>query len=203
MIIHTLDQKTPEWFAVRKGKMTASNAQAIAACGKGLETYITELMSEYYSSGEKEHFSNVHIDRGVELEPTARDMYILETGNEVQEVWFCEYNEYVGCSPDWLVGDDWLVEIKCMNDAKHFKLIINGESEIDTWYIWQMQMQMLITGRKWCDFIGYNPNFQKSLVIIRIPADADKHKKLLEWFEIGKVMIQNLQLKYNNRLWQI
>lgn len=195
MITHNIDQKTDEWHEVKKGKMSASHAQAIGSCGKWLETYIIELMSEYYSSWDRENFTNAHIDRGNELEPLARWMYELETGNKVAEVWFIEYDDYVWCSPDGLVGDDWLLEIKSQSDKVHFELLLDGK--IDTKYIRQMQMQMLVTGRQRCDFVSYNPNYERSLWIKRIYADPEAHEKLKKWFEIWKSQI----LEITKKLW--
>jgi hypothetical protein len=126
MIIHNVEQGTPEWFAIRKMKMTASEAQAIAANGKGLETYIRNLMKDSYSSAEKEHFTSKDTERGNELEPLAREIYELTTGRTVQQVGFIEYDEFVGFSPDGLVDEDGGTEIKCLNDEKHFSLMIDG-----------------------------------------------------------------------------
>lgn len=190
MIIHNHNQWTPEWFECRKGKMTASNAQAIGNVGKWLDTYITEIMAEYYSVWEKKQYSNEDIERWKELEKYARSMYELENDCIVKEVGFCEYDEYVWCSPDWLVWEDGGVEVKSQGDIKHFKMIINGEREIDSCYVWQIQMCLLITGRKWWDFISYNPNYNKSLITSRIYPDKEKHKKLLEWF---KYWIEKMQ----------
>jgi len=195
MKIHNIDQWTPERFAVRQLKMTASHAQAIGSNGKWLETYIKEMMSEHYSSAEKEHHSNAHTDRWHELEPLARWMYELETGNQVTEVWFIEYDEHVWCSPDGLVNNEWLLEIKCQSDKVHFELILNGK--IDTGYVRQMQMQMYVSGRQWCDFVAYNPNYKQSLRIKRVHIDPDAQDKLAKWFVSWKSQI----LEIINKLW--
>lgn len=197
-IIKDIEQGTPEWFEIRKGKMTASHAQAIGNVGKGLETYIYDLVSEEYSSAEKEQFSNEHTERGNELEATARGIYELENSVDVEQVTFVEYNEFVGCSPDGFVGDDGLVEIKCPNDTEYLKYLIFGEGQIDTKYIWQCQMQMLITDRKWNDLIIYNPNFKKSMLVFRIKPDLDSFEKLKKGFESG----QKLQLEIKEKLKQ-
>lgn len=194
-IINNITQGTPEWFEIRKGKMSASHAQAIGNIGKGLETYIYELMAESYSSAEKEQFSNEHIERGNELEATARGIYELENGIEVEQVGFVEYDEFVGCSPDGLVGEDGLIEIKCPNDTEYLKYLLFGKEQIDTKYVWQCQMQMLITERKWNDLIIYNPNFQKSMLVFRIEPDKEKFEALLKGFEIGKAKIKEIKEK--------
>lgn len=194
MRILNFEQQSKEWFDCRKGKITASHAQAIGNCGKGLETYINELMSEYYSSGEKERFSNKHTDRGNELEPIARDIYEMETGNKVDEVGFCELNEFVGCSPDGFVGKEGGIEIKSLDDKAYFELLI--EQNINTSYLWQIQMNLLITDRKWWDFVAYNPNYKKSIYIKRILPDKEKFEELEKGFKIAIDKIKNLKEIY-------
>lgn len=199
MKIYNIEQKSNEWLNIRKWKMTASNAQAIGNCWKGLDTYILELMSEYYSNWDKEIYTNEHIDRWNELEEIARSMYELENWIQVNEVWFIELDEFTWCSPDWLIGEEWWIEIKCQMDKKHFLMILNWEKEIDSWYIWQIQMNLLITWRKWWDFISYNPNYKQSLIIFRILPDLEKFTKLQEWFKLWK----NKILEIKNKLWKI
>ncbi len=200
MKLYNFEQWTQERFDIRKLKLTAGNATAIWNCGKWLDTYILSLVSEYFSSWEKEKYTNNHMDRGNELEPIARDIYELENWVKIEQVWFVEYNEYVWCSPDWLIWEDGWIEIKSQDDNKHFKLIINWEKEIDSWYIWQIQMNLLITWRKWRDFVSYNPNYKKSLVVHRIYPDLKKFESLLKWFKIWEKKIKELINLYNNSL---
>lgn len=190
---HNLEQGSPEWFAVRKGKMTASHATAIGNCGKGLDTYIIEIMSEMYSSGENEQFGNKHTERGNELEPIARQVYEFENDIEVEQVGFIEHNEFVGCSPDGLVGEDGGLEIKCADDKKYFRHLIFGENEVDSDYLWQVQMNLKITGRKWWDLAYYNPNFKKSMTVYRIYPDMEKFAKLEAGFKKGEELIKNIK----------
>ncbi len=195
-------QQSPEWFNMRKGKMTASHATAIGNNGKGLETYILEMMAESFSSAEKEQYSNEHTNRWNELEPQARSLYELETMNTVDQVSFIEYNEFIGCSPDWLIWEDGWIEIKCPSDVKFFKIILDWtEKSIDSDYIWQVQMSLFITKRKWWDLCFYNPNYEKSLIIFRILPDKEKFKKLEEWFSIGinKIKEISLKIKWNQQ----
>ena len=197
MIIHEeLQQGTPEWFKVRKGKMTASHAQAIASNGKGLETYIYEILSELYSSGEVDFYTNKDMDRGNELEPLARAAYEMQTGNTVKQVGFIEYSDHAGASPDGLVDDDpegeGGIEIKCKNDKKYFMNLILREKEIESAYKWQMQMCMLVSGRKWWDFVAYNPNFKESLIIVRFHADPEMQESLIIGLSAGKKKIEEI-----------
>lgn len=198
MTVHNVEQRSPEWFALRhQYPLTASKAQAIANSGKGLETVIWEKLAEAHSSGDPDRYGNVHTERGVELEPQARTLYELERGVSVEEVGFVT-NEKVspvaGASPDGLVEKDGLIEIKCFDDTKHFKMVVEGVV-IDPEYMWQMQMQMLLTGRKWCDFIAYNPNFESALLIERVTPDKEKQAAIKEGLKKGEEIINEIKSK--------
>ncbi len=192
MKIHEIEQQSPEWFNVRKLKATASHATAIGNCGKGLDTYVLEIVAEYLSSADKEQFSNKHTDRGNELEPQARTIYELTTGKDVKQVGFIEYNDYVGCSPDGLVEDDGGIEIKCPDDKEYFKILLEKENAISSDYIWQVQMNLLITNRKWWDLIFYNPNYKQTIIVFRIYPDEEAQKKLKQGFIIAEKKIKNI-----------
>ena len=191
-----MEQRSSEWFAIRRGKMTASKASVIATGGVGLETYILELMAEYYSNAEQEQLTNKDIERGIELEPQARMAFEFETGLTVHEIGFIEYNEYIGCSPDGLIGSDGLVEFKAPNDKNYLKLIIDGKIKPE--YIAQMQMQMYVTKRDYCYFCSYNPNFEKSLWIKKIDKDLAFFEKLEKGFEKGITLIKQVKEKVEN-----
>jgi len=198
MIIHRdIIQGSPEWFAKRKGKATASHATAIATASKGLDTYVLEIVSEFFSSGEKEGFENEHTKRGKELEAQARSIYELMKDVEVEQVGFIEHNEYIGCSPDGLVSEVGGVEIKCYDDKCYLYLITEGEKAISSDYMWQIQMNLLITGREWWDFVAYNPNFSKPIFIHRIYPNEEKFKALKIGFIVAEEKIKQLINKYN------
>lgn len=205
MQIINIEQKTPEWFALRlKYPLTASEAQAIANQGKGLETLVWEKMTERFSIADKERYSNKDLERGVELEPLARQMYELETGNKVQEIGFV-INEKIskvgGASPDGkIIGQKGLLEIKCFDDKKHFQMIVDlkekGDFRIESQYEWQMQMQMLFTEEEWADFLAYNPNFKESMLIKRVYADKDKQEEIIKGLKQGEELINKIQKIY-------
>jgi len=189
MIYHfDIIQQTPEWFALKELKMSASHATAIGNCGKGLETYIRKLVMD--SIVERIHYTNKDIDRGNELEPIARQVYEFENDVTVKQVGFISYNDYVGCSPDGLINDDGGLELKARNNDIHFGLLI-GDS-VDSSTIWQMNMCMLISDRQWWDFGSYNPNFKQSLFVKRFYPDLVKFEKLKEGFLIGEKMLKEL-----------
>ena len=191
MKIYNFEQRTEDWYNIRKGKMTASNAETIIANGKGLETYIYNLMAEYYSSAEKENYINADMQRGIDLEPEARLEFEFYTNLDVQEVGFIEHNEFIGVSPDGLIGDDGLIEIKCPNDSIYFKLLLSNNIKPE--YIAQMQMQMYVTERQYCYFVSYNPNFEKSLYIKKINRDEEMIDKLKKGLERGTQLIKEIK----------
>lgn len=200
VVIHNVEQRSEEWHALRKKyPLTASHAQAIASNGKGLETLVWERLSKRYSSGIHEEYTNDHMERGVELEEQARSLYELETGRTAQVVGFIT-NESVssvaGASPDSLVDDagDGLLEIKCPNDAKFFRMLVEGIA-VEPQYGWQCQMQMLITGRKWADLCLYNPNFAQSFLIERLKVNEEMQKALVEGLKRGATLIKEIEMK--------
>lgn len=196
--VYDFEQGTPEWFDCRKGKMTASHAQAIGNVGKGLDTYIHKMMSEFYSSGEKEQFGSKDTERGNELEPIARQIYELENDVVVDQVGFMEYNKFVGASPDGLIGENGGWECKSPNDKEYLHYLLEGIEAVDTKYLWQVQMNLLISGRDWWDLSIYNPNFKKSMITFRILPDHEKFKSLEEGFAKGVELINKIKTKIEN-----
>lgn len=177
MIVHKCTQGTDDWLKLRLGKFGSTDAQAVQANGKGLETLCFQKASELLIGKLPEQYTNEHIERGKELEASARLLYELETGNQVVEVGYVEMDEHLGCSPDGLVGDDGLVEIKCPSDRVFVEYLYS--EKIDTKYMHQMQWQMWITDRKWCDYVVYNSNLDK-IKIKRVERDDKAKNKFVK-----------------------
>lgn len=189
MKIHNdIQQGTPEWLQLRLGKFTASDAQAIATNGKGLETLVYEKVAETLTQKMKESYTNSDIERGQEFESIARNTYTIEKGQSVVEVAFVEMDEHSGCSPDGLVGEDGLVEFKCKNDVNFVKYLL--DKKIDAAHEWQMQMQMLVTDRKWCDYVVFNQNFPNPIVIARVNRDETMIAKIRAGLAQGVATLQ-------------
>jgi len=191
MKIHKMKQLSDEWFEIRKGKMTASHAQAIGNCGKGLDTYILQIMSDYYEITPEEKYTNSQLERGLDLERQAVEIYEMMYNVKVKEVGFIERDKYSGVSPDGLIGEPGGLEVKCHNNLKHFKLLLDGK--IESGYIWQMQMGLFITGREWWDYMAYNPNFKESVFIKRITPDLKMFEMLKKGIDIGKIKIDEIK----------
>jgi len=159
---------------------------------------VWEKLAEKYSVGDKDKYTNKDLERGVELEPLARDMYELQTGNKVEEVGFVT-NEKIskvgGASPDGSIAkQNGGVEIKCFEDKKHFRNIVNG-LEIESQYMWQMQMQMLFMEWEFVDFVTYNPNYKESLLIQRVYPDEKMQNDIKLGLQKGEELINEIKAK--------
>lgn len=197
-IYRNIQQGTPEWHELRLGKMTASHAQAIGNMGKGLDTYCRELAAQIFTGFIEESYTNEAMQTGIDDESLIRRLYEMEECIEVEEVGFIEYSDFAGASPDGLVGDNGGIEIKRQNFIRHNDLIL-GASDFDTKYIWQCQMNMLVSGRDWWDLVSYNPNFKnKSLFIKQINPDEEMQEKILKGLEKGEELIKKYLEIYNN-----
>lgn len=170
------EQRTAEWFAERAGKVTASRiadvmAKTKSGYGAGRANYMADLIAERLTGEAKQGFSNAAMQWGTDTEPQARAMYELETGLTVTETGFVPHPkiEGTGASPDGLVGEDGLVEIKCPNTATHIDTLRG--SKIDRKYLLQMHWQMICTGREWCDFVSFDP---------RLPPEMQLHIQRVE-----------------------
>ena len=183
--IHFCDQRSVEWFKIRANKFTATDATAVKNNKAGLKTAVRDIVSEKYSSGERESFSNTHMDRGKETEAEAVTIFEFETGLEVTEVGFCELDEHTGCSPDGLIlAAEEGLEIKCLTDPKYIDTVLTGKYETD--YYAQCQFSLYVTGFKAWYLCFYNPNFTKTINIFRIEPDEQFQELIRIGLESGK-----------------
>lgn len=163
-------QRSPEWFAARCGIPTSSNFDKILTIdgkvSKQRTKYLYRLAGEKVSGVQEETYQNAVMQRGIEMEGEARALYQLITGQEVQQVGFCLADGY-GASPDGIVGEDGLIEIKCPIVSTQVSYLLAGT--LPTEYFQQVQGQLLVTGRKWADFVSYYPGLKP--LIVRVEAD--------------------------------
>ncbi|MFV2949990.1 lambda exonuclease family protein [Pseudomonas japonica] len=166
-----MEQRSAEWFAARLGCVTASRVKDVMASGRGgapsatRKNYMMELLCERLTgqSGGADLSRNAAVQRGVELEPFACMAYEADKGLIVVETGLVMHPTIAGfgASPDGLVGDDGVLEIKCPNTATH---IATMQSERhDPQYEWQMLAQMACTGRAWADFVSYDDRLPEQL----------------------------------------
>lgn len=184
-----LQQGSQEWIKLRLGKFGGTDAQAVATNGKGLETLCFQKVGEIITGRVKESYTNEDMERGNELENIARSAYEIKTSSQVVQVGYCELNEFVGVSPDGLVGDDGLIEIKCPSDANFVRFLYERKPE--TKYIWQMQHQMLVTDRKWCDLVIFNDNINR-FEIVRVAREEAMIEKIRIGLEAGIAKVKEI-----------
>ena len=176
-------QGSPEWLSERAGKVTASMVSAVLAKPEtaGFRDYQAQLVAEILTGKPQgSDYTNAHMAFGTEMEPLARSAYEAETGFSVDEVGFCQHPtiERAGASPDGLVGNSGLVEIKCPKVATHLAYLIAGV--VPAGYKNQMMWQMACSGRDWCDFASFRPDLPEhlQLFIIRFKRDPERIKEL-------------------------
>lgn len=157
-VIKDMEQGSPEWFAVRLGVITASNFKLVMAGGKGAtrKNYMLKLASEIITGLPAETFTNEYMEWGTKTEPQARAMYEFETGSQVDQVAFIKHDTMAaGCSPDGLVNGSGLLEIKCPKTTTHIETVLSDK--MPSHHMPQVQGQMWISGREWCDFVSFDP----------------------------------------------
>ena len=170
-----IEQGSPEWLAQRVGKVTASRiadmmAKTKTGWGASRANYAAQLVCERLTGAPADSYQNEAMRWGIETEPHARAAYEFRTDNAVTSCGFVDHPRIAmsGASPDGLVGDDGLVEIKCPNTATHIATLLGGKV-IPSKYEAQIQWQMTCTGRQWCDFVSYDPRLpdEMRLFVVR------------------------------------
>ncbi|EDM66168.1 Exonuclease [Moritella sp. PE36] len=167
MIIHkTLKQGSDEWLKIRLGKITGSMVHNLMSNGRGgkpslmTKNYMIQLIADKLTGKPVEQFKSKEMQWGNDYEDEARQRYEFDSGNTVTEIGFFELNDYVGYSPDGVIYGDGLLEIKCPKSTtqvkRFFELVVKQETIHDE-YKPQIQFGLLVTGRKWCDFVSYDP----------------------------------------------
>lgn len=201
-----IEQGSDSWFAQRLGKLTASRMADVLATTKSgpsasRKNYLAQLVAERLTGQAAESFSNAAMEWGVENEPLARAEYEILTDYTVDQVSFIDHPdiEWCGASPDGLVSDSGLVEIKAPNTATHIDYLLSGKPPEK--YKPQMLLQLACTGRAWCDFVSYDPRMPEAhrLFVVRFEPSRDEilavEQAAIEF--LGEV--QNVIEKLNNR----
>lgn len=171
-------QGSPEWFAARCGRVTASRVADVVArtktgWGASRANYAAELIAERLTGFTAPGFSNSAMQWGTDQEPVARAAYEARTGVTVDLVGFVDHPEIAmsGASPDGLIGDDGLLEIKCPNTATHLDTLLS--ETVPGKYVTQMQWQMACTGRAWCDFASFDPRLPANMALFARRIERD------------------------------
>jgi len=199
-------QRTPEWFSVRLGRLTASRvadmmAKTKTGWGASRANYAWELAIERLTGEQAPSFCSPAMQWGIETEDRARAAYQIHALCNVEEVGFVEHpNLFAGASPDGLVGADGMVEIKCPNPATHGETLLN--STVPDKYVKQMQFQMACAGRQWCDFVSFDPRFPEpmQLWVRRVDRDdsaiSEIEEAAAEFLRDVDSMVERLRARY-------
>lgn len=166
-----IEQNTDEWINLRMGKFTASMFSDLMG-SKNTLTYqkaINKVVFEILTNEVPENFTSGYMERGHELEPLAKELYSMMTFNDVSNGGFFSYGNYIGASPDGLIDDDGLLEIKSPSFNTMINYLLRKSLPIE--YKYQVQGQLFVTNRKWCDFMAYHPKLKP--LIIRVERDED------------------------------
>lgn len=187
MKTYDFEQRTPEWYEVRLGRITASVASRIVtATGKpstSQDALVNELAHEVITQSMDWTDPTPAMQRGIDLEPRACSMYELVSGNDVDHVGFCAHDDLmIGCSPDGLIGDQGGLEIKCPLAHNHIGYLM--DEKCPSKYYPQVQFSMFVTGRSWWDFMSFHPDYPE--LIIRVNRDDDFIATLEK--EVAKVL---------------
>lgn len=200
-------QGTPEWLASRAGRVTASKvSDALAKTQKGESAvrvkYLEQIAAEIITGKPQgSSFTNAAMQTGTEREPVARSMYESIYGMMVEEVGLVLHPtiERGAASPDGLVGTSGCIEIKCPMATTHMNYWADGVAPAN--YMNQMQWVMACTGRDWCDFISYHPDFDEEtqLFVVRVPRDekriAEMEEGVLKFLDEAGQIVK----KFNSR----
>ena len=184
-----IEQGTPEWHQLRLGKVTASRVSDVMDKIKTGESasrknYRAELVVQRLTGLPSESFTNAAMEWGTATEPMARIAYEIAKEVLVEQVGFIEHPTIAmfGCSPDGLAHDG-MIEIKCPNSATHIEYLTDNKAPAK--YINQMQCQMAVTGRKWCDFVSFDPRLPEDLQLFVVRVERDQ--KYIDSMEVEVV----------------
>lgn len=180
---HKVEQNTEQWYKLRAGLFTSSPVKNIlmGSTTSGYQTYIKQIAVERATGIPTEGFQSYYMERGHLLEDYARSYYQAETFNVVTDGGFWTYGDDMGSSPDGLVGDKGLIEIKCPKYNTMVDYLL--KDKIPTDYYKQMQHQLLVTGREFCDFVAYYPGLR--LMIKTVYPDPKMQNEIEEAVKIA------------------
>jgi len=187
-------QGSPEWIAIRLGKVTASRVADVVArtksgWGASRANYMAELIAERLTGVAAEAYTNGAMLWGTAQEPDARAAYQFLKNTEVEEVGFVPHPTIAmsGASPDGLIASEGLVEIKAPQTATHIDTLLG--QKVPEKYITQIQYQLAVTGRQWCDYVSYDPRLPEPmrLFVRRIARDnariAELEKEVIAFLQ--------------------
>jgi putative phage-type endonuclease len=203
-----IEQRSEEWFKIRKGKITSSEIHKIMGAKDTMtdtaKTYLLEKVSESLG-GYAALVQGIALDWGTELEDLAIKEYSEKTGTLVEKASFIPVGEYYGGSPDGLIQPDGIIEVKCpYNSSNHFKhgLIKTSEDfkKIATNYYYQCISNMICAEAQWCDFISYDPRVESKykMFVFRLNRNEEEVENMVKKVEVAAKYMMELREKIQN-----
>lgn len=181
MKIINCKQGDPEWFEIRRSLITGSRFKDVLAkgAGKTRKSYMYQLAAEAITGEMTESYTNEHMEWGTLTEPQARAMYELSSGNTVDEVGIIILDRGdIAASPDGLIGDDGMIEIKCPKTTTQIETFLSGK--MPSGHRAQVQGQLWVSGRQWTDFVSFDPRIdgESSYFCVRVERDEEYIKEI-------------------------
>lgn len=170
-------QGSDEWWEAKLGFVSASNFHKVLNKKTGRGLYMRKLAAERLTSLREDSFKNEVMEYGSETEQSARRHYEMANDCKIEQVGFVMRDEWIGGSPDGLIGKDGLIEIKCPLSSTHIEIIL--DARMPSKHIAQVQGLLWVTERKWCDFVSFDPKVvSKPMFCVRIEQDTEYFKML-------------------------
>lgn len=204
-VIHSVEQRSPEWHSLRCGMITSSClGELITSAGKianngTSRALLADLLAQRITGHVGQGFETLDMMRGVEDEPIARHLYeqryapVRQVGFVTREIADCVT---IGCSPDGLVGDDGGIEIKSRKPKIQIGTIVSGAVPPENMI--QIQASMLVTGRAWWDYVSYSGGLP--LAVIRVHADAEIHSRITEAAASAERTLADMRAAYEEAI---
>ena len=189
-----MEQGSPEWHALKLGMVTGTRFQTAKSNGEMRGELLKDVVHEIkYGEKRRESIVTPAMLEGIDREPLARYRYGKLFGVIVKEVGFVQMSGRIGVSPDGLVWNDGLLEIKCPQE-KTFQNYLDNSKKLVSTYKWQVQGQLWVTDRKWCDMFAWRPESEKDYVCIRV----ERNEKDIKVLSAGvDQFIKELNVKLN------
>lgn len=203
---HSVEQGSDEWHDLRRGMVTASTIGAlitpktlkVSTAQTGL-TKLAEIAAERITARSEEPFWSRDTERGYFYEPYARDEYAKHQGVEVHEVGFMVRHlagHQIGYSPDGLVNDDGLIEIKSRKQRIQVQHILAGEVPAEN--MAQLQTGLFVSGRNWIDYCSYSTGMP--MMIIRVEPAPKWQQAIADALVYAEAKISEITQQYEDRI---
>lgn len=206
--LHTdLKQGSDEWLKLRLGKITGSCFHKLLGTKAAREKYLYDRANEIVTGCKSDggEYVNIHIQRGWEYEPIARAEYTAYTFTSIDEIGLAQLGDYIACSPDGLVGEDGMIEIKILDSNNYFRQVVEiskkGVEAIASEHYIQMQCNLFVCNRQWCDYVLYNPKhaaINNGLFIYRVECDNTMQSRIAQAIDECITTINEYVDQYRN-----